>query len=392
MPHFYVVTPLGLEAIVERELRAWLPSFGIAAEHAIVRSKGGLTVELPLTVGFALNRVLKTPSRILLRLADFGCRDFPKLFRKVRGLEWDQWLANGMAEPEFQASTHNSRLRIKRRIEETCADAVRSWQKNRAAADARVPGPTILVRFVDDICTISLDTSGEHLHKRGVRVDTPLAPIRENLAAAALLALFADEARATDGTLTLLDPMCGSATFLLEAMTLGALVPERTFAYESFPCVREGIVVPLAPTRPPDETPRLQHAIGWDNSADAVRAARANLLRGGLDKKTSIVERDIFSTASVGEASDSRHTVVICNPPYGERLRIDVPFRVYYSQLFAAVEEQIRPLRAAFILPAKARFETFSLPALWHRVGYIPFDNGGLAVVFHLFEVRSGQV
>ncbi len=188
MQTFFLVVPPGFELLAEAELLVWLRSLSFELQTPVLREKGGLSVDLPLDVGFALNGRVKIPSRVLLRLADFGCRDFPKLFKKMRGLDWSPWLFSGNCTPEFVASSHGSRLALKKRIQSTCEDGFKAWRKiHGSTAIETALKPTIMVRFFDDVCTVSLDTSGDHLHRRGYKTKSTDAPIRENIAAALLL-------------------------------------------------------------------------------------------------------------------------------------------------------------------------------------------------------------
>ncbi len=176
---FYLIITPGFEELALQELSRW--DNGLDGEATV--SRGGITLNLKsLEAGFELNRVLKIPTRILLRLSKFGCRDFPKLFKKVSSFEWENWVSDE-TQLTFQASSHASRLFVKKRIEQTCEEARERYLKSREK-DPRPPGieQTILVRLDDDVCTLSIDTSGEILHKRGTRPLASEAPIRETMA------------------------------------------------------------------------------------------------------------------------------------------------------------------------------------------------------------------
>jgi 23S rRNA G2445 N2-methylase RlmL len=111
---FLIVTP-GFEAVAASELKEWLPEATPEIE------RGGLTVRLSLLQGLCLNQKMKTVTRILLRVADFGCRDFPKLFKKMTSFPWEEWIPNELAI-EVHASSHRSRLFVKKRIAQTVLD------------------------------------------------------------------------------------------------------------------------------------------------------------------------------------------------------------------------------------------------------------------------------
>ena len=401
---FFIVVPLGFEDSCERELSYWL---GHCRDLSFERGRveaGGITIDLPEDLGFSLNRVMKTPSRILLRVADFGCRDFPKLFRKFRALDWSRWISAGGAEPEFHISSRASRLAIKRRITETCSDGFMAWRKQAKIGreeecepsqnSALATSPLIHVRFLDDVCTVSIDTSGEHLHRRGYRTMTPDAPLRENIAACLIWKLLGDQS----GRWALIDPMVGSGTFLLEALGLYRPV-SRPFSFERFPCVMNGevvardIVLYEHSAEVSARLPKFSVLKGWDASSKAIGAARSNLERArdgfaagdgsAHDPVFSLEERDAFS-AGAGEAL-GENRAVICNPPYGERLRVEGPLHAYYSNLFMSIENAVEPVRAGFVLPAKARPDSLRIPKTWRRESLTGFENGGIPVLFHVF-------
>ena len=115
---FFLVAVPGLEDLVRAELREWYPDLEATVEH------GGVSLHAPLSVGLGLNFALKTPTRILWRIADFRVRDFPKLYNKISLLPWNDWLVPD-AQLDIQVATRLSRLKIKKRIEESCLEGYR---------------------------------------------------------------------------------------------------------------------------------------------------------------------------------------------------------------------------------------------------------------------------
>ena len=223
MDFFLVVSP-GFEDLAQFELSRWLP------EEKAVICHGGLQLQINLHTGLELNRVLKIPTRILLRLTDFGCRDFPRLFKKISSFSWEESVPIG-SQIDFEVSTHGSRLKIKRRIDETCRDGYKSYLKKQGLAtsavrsepNAELPKSTVFIRIFDNVCTVSLDTSGELLHKRGLRKNNSEAPLRETIAAGLLYDLIATDQRDREKSVSqperhndkieLIDLMTGSGIF-----------------------------------------------------------------------------------------------------------------------------------------------------------------------------------
>ena len=201
---------------------------------------GGIEIECSLNAGFKLNTILRCPTRILLRLSEFKCRDAPKLFQKTSKFPWAQWMIG--QTPTVVSSSSNSRLFDSRKIEKAISDGINQYYKHQpvkkkyldllSTTDADLL-PTIYFRAVDDLCTLSLDTTGERMHLRGEKLLTGLAPIRENLAA--LLLLEIQRNLTQDKSFTLIDPMCGSGTFLLEAKLANTITIDRSYSFHFIP-------------------------------------------------------------------------------------------------------------------------------------------------------------
>lgn len=380
MSPFFLIVPPGFEELAEAELHIWLREFVLGSAPQIVREKGGLSLELPLEIGFALNGRLKIPSRILLRIADFGCRDFPKLFKKMRGLSWAPWVGENPPVPEFVVSSHGSRLAVKKRIESTCEDGFKAWKKLQAGdAEAVADGKklTVFVRFFDDVCTVSLDTSGEHLHRRGYKTKATEAPLRENIAAALLYRLLAGTS-----DVTLIDPMSGSGTFLSESAILPKFL-DRKYAFRDFACVRDGGVVVSGEPRGAQQAPHADRFFAFDKSMDAIEAARENFADAGLSDAIQLKQADLFADEY---ETISGNRIVVCNPPYGERLKVQGSLANLYSKLLHMIDQKFKPMKVGVLLPEKTNPKTLRLPEGWQTKSNLPFSNGGLPVVFYVFE------
>lgn len=360
---FYLVTLPGFEALCAREVKAWLGEIPCAVGY------GGVTVQLPLETGLSLNLVLKIPTRILLRVVKFRCRDFPKLYNKILAYKWEQWL-DPTCTLTVEAASSSSRLKIKKRIEETCTKAWRARQKAKTLNAEKQA--SLFVRFKDDECTLSLDTSGDRLHKRGARTHIGEAPIRETIAAG----LLEFVAASTDDTrqIEVVDMMAGSGTFLLEALTRDQTVAARSFAFQAFKCGE--IHPPPVPARA-----TISHAIGLENDAKTLQAAKSNL--AAVTNQVKLIRQDSFTASELPE--EGRQRWVLTNPPYGERLKIEGSPNEFYAKLFKAAENVAKPDRACFILPAKAVKGRLELPPSWKVLEKLKFSNGGIPVIAFLF-------
>lgn len=369
LSEFFVVSLPGLEDIVEAEIKEWFPTFTTKTEH------GGVSVHAELGQGLAMNLVLKTATRILIRIKTVRVRDFPKLYQTLLALPWSDWV-DPACELNVHVATRLSRLKIKSRIEETCQDA---WMDYRAKLGTRAERGRkldLFVRFVNDECTLSLDTSGERLHKRGARTHVGEAPLRETIAAALLRLVAASDPEAK--TIEVLDPMVGSGTFLLEALERDTVVDRREFAFKNFRV--DEVARPPVPQR----STRVVRLVGLEKEAKTLTAARTNLKRVSANEaKVELMAGDVFVVEPL-EATEERRWL-LSNPPYGERLKVDQPLLAYYEQLFAASERWAKPARACFLLPAKVVKGKFRLPAGWRVVEKRPFVNGGIPVIAFVF-------
>lgn len=391
---FFLITTPGLEGLTGEELATLYPERGIQIH------RGGVGIQLPLEEGLALNHRMRTANRIVVRLAEFGCRDFPKLFRRIARFPWSRWVSDE-TRIEFTASSHSSRLKIKKRIEETCADGRKRYLKETAGpTSGRDAEPTalVLIRFENDVCTLSLDTSGELLYRRGQRTLIAEAPLRETIAAALVRLLFS-EAAPDDKELEIVDPMMGGGTFLIEALEMNHLVRSRTFAYEGYEPLlariggRERIETVLSGFASAAglaaSNRRIVSVIGFERDEKVRRAAQSNLgeINGAGSVSMDLKGGDFFLAPPLPDLETPRgRRWVLANPPYGERLKVEGSLKSYYERLLTRIEEVTRPERACFVFPERARPEHFRLPDGWRQIRSLRFLNGGFpvsAVLYH---------
>jgi len=279
-----------------------------------------------------------------------------------------EWI-NPKCTLKAHASTRLSRLKIKTRIEQTCEEAFQDFQKRTKSRVDKEKQIDLYVRLHNDECTLSLDTSGDRLHKRGERQHIGEAPLRETIAAAMIqMAMRKD---AGEKEIELIDPMMGSGTFLLEGAHHEHATDKRNFAFENF-------------KSPPSEPPQIQtqrptftKLIGFEADAKTIKAARNNLKT--VSTPIEIHQKDFFEAEPLPETKNQRWLFV--NPPYGERIKVEGPLLKYYEKLFAAAERVARPDRAYFLLPAKVVKGKFQLPQRWKVIDKRPFHNGGIPVV-----------
>lgn len=378
---FFIISPLGLESLVLDELINKTESklkFKIETPHLV---KGGIEIKVPLEIGFALNLILRTPTRILLRIDDFKCRDLPKLFQKSSKIKWSNYLLSDQVE--FECSSKESRLFDDRKIEKAIQDAITLFFDSNPRKKKYIElqeksqfKAKIYARFENDQCTLSIDTSGELLFKRNQKFLTGLAPIRENLAALLLRATTQDlEIK----NYNLIDPMCGSGTFLLEAKNFNNENNYRHFHFEYIPLFIESKNKNLQIEK---NIPSLQfNCYGMDINPEIVKLASENL----IDQKIIISKSDVFTQKSFKPTEDLPN-IIILNPPYGIRVKTDKDInQKYFEDLLNSLKMNFHPLRIGIIIPSQ--YNTIHLKD-YELKSRIKFKNGGIPVTFYVYSAK----
>jgi len=302
----------GLEEVVAGELRG----LGIEIEAT---TAGGVSFRGDFATAMRANWRLRAANRVALELAGWPAADGDALYRGTFEL-----VASGRFDQLFDpgrrfavaATAARSALRDTRwvalRVKDGLVDAQRQRFGRRSDVARRDPDLALRLRLVDDRATLLVDTSGDPLDRRGYRRETTAAPLREQLAAAALLA------SGWNGHGPIVDPMCGSGTLLAEAGAIArGLAPNRLrhrWGFASLPWYSEPAwsSIVAEPLPAPDPAARLH---GLDLDPGAVAACRRNLAAAGLADAAEIREGDAFAVPP--PAGPGLLTV---NPPYGERL------------------------------------------------------------------------
>lgn len=321
---FAIAAP-GLEPIVERELRA-LGVDGIRDEAGGVAFSGGREAM------YRANLHLHTASRVIARVAEFGARGFPELVRQAKRQPWERYL--DPARPvQLRVTCRKSRLYHSDAVAERVVEGIEKRlgiegikEINGGEDDDGHRGQLVIVRMVHDRCLLSVDTSGELLHRRGYREATAKAPIRETLAAALLLAA---EWRVET---PLLDPFCGSGTIAIEgAMLARRIAPglHRQFAFMEWPDFDAALWRRIHDEAAREILPRAPAPIlGSDRDAGAIEAARANGGRAGVAGDIELEKRALSAIEPPSERG-----WICTNPPYGVRVSERAELRNLYAQL-----------------------------------------------------------
>jgi putative N6-adenine-specific DNA methylase len=335
--YFAACSP-GVEPLLEKEMRILGYLTGPAIQGP-VPEEGGFEFTAGPEGLYSANLWLRTAGRILMRLGDFYASGFPELIRKASRLPWDKHLVSGRPVA-LRVTCKKSKLyhsdAVAERVMEAISDKMGktvSLKKFDEEAEGRQP-QLVIVRFNLDHCTISIDSSGQLLHRRGYRQAVAKAPLRETLAAAMLLG------SGWDCKHPLIDPFCGSGTIPIEAALMARrMAPgrNRKFGFMDWPDFDKALwesVVRKADAGVLKECPVI---IGTDRDAGAVEAARENAKRAGVDGNIRF-EKKAVSSILPGTTKGW----LLTNPPYGVRLGSSGDLRDLYSRFGMIVRTRFR--------------------------------------------------
>ena len=367
---FAVAAP-GLEPLVLAELA----ELAVRADGAILPGApepGGVGFRADRRGLYAANLHLRIVSRVLVRVGTFHASAFHELERHAERLPWREFVAAGQAV-EFRVTSRKSRLYHQDAIAQRLLGAVTGSVPDAAGAPGRettAGAPQeFVVRVFRDECTISADASGELLHRRGYRLASAKAPLRETLAAAMLAG------SGWQGSAPLIDPMCGSGTIPIEAARMARGIPAglgRDFAFMRWPGFDgkewERILL-LAEQRVLARAPAP--IMGSDRDAGAVAAAAANAARAGVEGDIEWRRAAISALAPPAAAG-----WIVTNPPYGVRVGERRRLRDLYAQLGNVARRCCPGWEVAF-LAAYPELERQTRLPLTMRFGT---ENGGIRV------------
>lgn len=316
----------GLESVVKRELLA-MGCTVLKTEDGRVTFRGG-----PREIARA-NYRLRTSDRVLLKMGEFPCRTSDELFFTVRSMPWEKLIPPD-GKFTVNASTVKSALRSEPNTQRTAKKAIVE-RLAEAYGIERFPETgapyTVKVSLLKDRATVTVDTSGDSLHRRGYRPEEVKAPMKETLAAALVELSFWNPDR------TLIDPCTGSGTIAIEAALIGRNIApglNRHFAAERWPWIPEDVwraerAAALGEIR--------QDAVldirACDIDENAVRIARESAERAGVDKDIAFTCCDMNTLLDPDRAPQS--AVLIANPPYGSRIGEERQIHRIYGTLRA---------------------------------------------------------
>jgi putative N6-adenine-specific DNA methylase len=367
-------TLFGFEELLAKELKQLgAQAVKIGVRHvSFVGDKGFM---------YKANLGLRTAIKILKPIANFKVINETDLYKKINAIPWEDYLkSNGSlavgATLNGDTFTHSQYVSLK--TKDAIVDRFRDKTGERPNVDLRFPDLKIDIHIDRHFCTVSLDSSGESLHKRGYKVATNIAPINEVLAAGLVML------SGWDGQSDFMDPMCGSGTILIEAAMIACNIPpnlmRNEFGFERwedwdvdlFEKIEESLL---------SKTRDFHHKImGFDKSPSAVEKATQNVENSKLEDFIYIKHEDFFKTQKGGEA----HLHMVFNPPYGKRL--DIEMETFYGAIGSTLKHKYPGTHAWMI--------SSNLEALKH-IGLRPsrkikLFNAKLEARFQKYEMYAG--
>ncbi|MEI2741288.1 MAG: bifunctional 23S rRNA (guanine(2069)-N(7))-methyltransferase RlmK/23S rRNA (guanine(2445)-N(2))-methyltransferase RlmL [Candidatus Competibacter sp.] len=380
---FFATAPAGVEPLLEAELRA----LGAIDPKP---ARGGIRFQGPLELAYRACLWSRTASRILLPLAEFPVDSADALYQGIHAFPWEDHLqpdgsfyieASG-AGPGIDHS-HYGALRIKDAI----ADRFRERYGRRPSIDRQQPDARIHSLLRDGRAAVSLDLSGDSLHRRGYRTATVAAPLKETLAAALLLKAGWPAIAAAGGPL--LDPLCGSGTLAIEAAWIagdhapGLLRADWGFSgwLGHIPALWNRLLAEASERRDAGYA-RIPTIVASDRDPQAVKATAINAGRAGMAERIRIERRELAAAAP----PDGTPGLLIANPPYGERLGEQDEWSSLYTQLGELLKNRFAGWRAAVFTGAPELGKRMGLRAEKTHV----FHNGPLECRLLRFRVEPG--
>ena len=366
-------TYFGLEDILAKELTE-LGANEIETERRAVRFKGDKALL------YKANLCLRSAIRILVPIAQFKATDADEVYEKAKKINWEEYI--GIKQSFIINETVNSEnfrhsKFVAYRLKDAIADYFTELYDKRPSVSITSPDIYIDIHISHNECTISLDSSGVSLHKRGYRSSQNEAPISEAQAAGMLLMA------GWDGSKDFIDPMCGSGTFLIEAALIALNIPPciyRTqFAFEKWHDFDKELFDDLY-NDDSEEREFTHKIIGYDVNPNTVKIAQENIKAAGLSKYIEVQCRDIANFEEVTEPS-----LIVTNPPYGERLKPE-DLRDLYREIGRALKHKFVNGEAWVISSHVENLAAIGLKPSQR----VELKNGALDCEFWKFEIFSG--
>ncbi len=336
---FFATCPKGLEGLLLNEVCS------LGGEDS-KETIAGVTTFGDLALGYRLCLWSRLANKILLPIAKVPAETAEALYEGVNSIDWSEHLEpNGTMWIEFNGTNdgiRNSQFGGQK-VKDAIVDRLRTASGDRPSIQRDQADLVLSIRLAKDQAVINIDLTGVSLHKRGYRVNSVIAPMKENLAAALLIRSGWPELCQTedpDKPVAFIDPMCGSGTLLIEAAMMAAdIAPNilrKEFAFERWKkhdaAVWREIKAEAVERKQKGLEKNLPEIRGYDENGSAVRAAEHNVMAASLEKIVHVIRKSLDEFKKPTHA-DFSHGLLLTNPPYGERLGEHHALMPLYRQL-----------------------------------------------------------
>ncbi len=377
----------GLEEVLAQELIA-LGANEVQLERRAVSFRGDKALL------YRANLCLRTALRILVPIASFKAKDTDALYNQLKKINWSAYMQSSTTfaidATVYSETFRNSRF-VTYRVKDAIADYWLEKENQRPSVSTREPDLLINVHIGNEQVTVSLDSSGESLHKRGYRVATTEAPISEVLAAGMLLMA------GWNGQSDLYDPMCGSGTFLIEAALIARNIAPGVFrsayAFEKWPDFDADLWSDIY-NDDSHERDFTHKIYGSDASFYAIQQAAKNIKAAGVQKDIELkqirIEEIKWSNDAInGQMVNDKmvNALVMLNPPYGERLHSNKEMEDLYAAIGSTLKHQFAGATAWIISSNAAAMKCIGLKPSkkYHLL------NGELDCQFNRYDLFAGK-
>lgn len=364
----------GLEPVLADELIA-LGANNVTIERRAVAFTGNKELL------YKANLWLRTASRILKPIVTFRAGDPDQMYEEVKKVDWGAFMGlktTFAVDTTVYSDDFNHSKYVAYRVKDAIADWFMERYKKRPSVSVANPDLVINLHVAQNQCTLSLDSSGESLHKRGWRVAQTEAPINEALAAGMLLMA------GWNGQTDLVDPMCGSGTILIEAAMIALNIPpgiyRSSFAFERWNDYDEELFDALY-NDDSSERAFLHTIYGSDSALRAIRVAEQNVKSAGLGKYIKLTTRHVQQLEA-----PAKNCLIVTNPPYGERIISEDLFGLY-SDLGSVLKHKFAGSTAWIISSQESCLDRMGL----HPSQKVQLLNGQLDCLFCRYDLFSGK-
>lgn len=373
---FVAKTLAGLEEVLEKEI------IDLGGQN-ITPLKRAVQFEGDLELLYRANYELRTAVRILRPIARFTIKNEQELYDSIQTINWEDYMSvrdtlaidGAVSSPYFNHSKY-----IAQKTKDAIVDQFRSKMGRRPDVDITNPHLRINVHIWEDECTVSLDSSGDSLHKRKYRVEQTTAPLSEVLAAGMI------KLTGWNADSDFVDPMCGSGTLLIEAAMMAYNIPpqlvRKDFGFMNWVDFDARLWRQVKQDARKRQRAFKHKILGFDLDPEAIKVTRTNLKEVHLDTRVTVSQRD-FAELALEEKNGG---VLVINPPYGERLEEE-----NINELYSMIGDR---LKHAF-----SGFDAWIISSNYHafkNIGLrtsrkIPLFNGSLECRFQKYELYQGS-